>query len=80
MEAELKRTFPLERNLPDLHLSPPFPFSPCVADHTPVTFKLRVEVEDIVIVAGLKARSKPGWWEISVLADCQGREQEVLTL
>lgn len=38
-------------------------------------------MEDNVIVAGLKARSKPGWWEIrQCVADCQGQEQEVLTL
>ena len=59
MEAELKRTSPLERNLPHPLLSPPFSFLPCVADHIPVTFKLRVEVEDNVIVAGLKVHSKP---------------------
>ena len=69
MEAELKPTFPLERNLPDPHLSPPFSFLPCVADHIPVTFKLRVEVEDNV-----SGKSD------NVLADCQGREQEMLTL
>lgn len=60
---------PLEGHLTNLLLSTPFSFLPCVADHIPVTFKLRVEVEDNV-----SGKSD------SVLADCQGREQEMLTL